>query len=581
MASESPSSAPPVDSSVLGNGINALNNNASSLDQAAAPLREEQIQNAVAFLTHPRVKGSPAATKRSFLEKKGLTTAEIEEAFRRVPDEAASASVVSSTQPGSTATPMPSQLGSGLVTYMPSNQQPVEQQGRMQHNPMQSMTQPNMGQGVVALHQQPVLPEQQRVRWTQVVLGIGVVAAGVYTVRSLVLPYCQDLYSRWHASHRARQDELEVRERQVQEAFDAMKAVQEQLVAASQSLAEAARSLKEQAHSSASGPRGREWNRYGDDPSSHLQQELAEIRDAVRGLGPQAAGYNMYNNTYHPGPAPPQGYLGGSSSRPAGGWLGSSAGGNVGGPAASPQPPPSSSYPGASAYGMGENTSADDGGFMSYAQGPSRDNDPGSGHMGSGYHGRAQPDGSGSTGAPASKPTSDEPAYPKSFHEVMEMVSKGITPPNVRTDINDKPPDPSRPFSEPRIKPMSKPWERDTTATASGSTLSSPAASVRDSSNNYAPVPTPTPSGGISMFPQPIQTDAMQYPPLSVLPTNKDGWKPPPPPEPTLATSKSSGGVNNMAAVNAGSVNTSGVGPSQHVDPAGSSTSTTTEAPQA
>ncbi|KAF7838332.1 peroxisomal membrane protein PEX14 isoform X2 [Senna tora] len=50
------------------------------------PMREEQVQNAVKFLSHPRVRGSPIIYRRSFLEKKGLTKEEIDEAFRRVPD---------------------------------------------------------------------------------------------------------------------------------------------------------------------------------------------------------------------------------------------------------------------------------------------------------------------------------------------------------------------------------------------------------------------------------------------------------------------------------------------------------------
>jgi len=49
------------------------------------PLREDQVQNAVKFLSHPKVKGSPVIYRRSFLEKKGLTKEEIDEAFRRVP----------------------------------------------------------------------------------------------------------------------------------------------------------------------------------------------------------------------------------------------------------------------------------------------------------------------------------------------------------------------------------------------------------------------------------------------------------------------------------------------------------------
>ncbi|MQL77017.1 hypothetical protein Taro_009414 [Colocasia esculenta] len=49
------------------------------------PMREDQVQNAINFLSHPKVRGSPVIYRRSFLEKKGLTREEIDEAFRRVP----------------------------------------------------------------------------------------------------------------------------------------------------------------------------------------------------------------------------------------------------------------------------------------------------------------------------------------------------------------------------------------------------------------------------------------------------------------------------------------------------------------
>lgn len=51
------------------------------------PIREDQVQNAVKFLSHPKVRGSPVMFmyRRSFLDKKGLTREEIDEAFRRVP----------------------------------------------------------------------------------------------------------------------------------------------------------------------------------------------------------------------------------------------------------------------------------------------------------------------------------------------------------------------------------------------------------------------------------------------------------------------------------------------------------------
>lgn len=49
------------------------------------PVREDQVQNAVNFLSHPKVRGSPVLYRRAFLEKKGLTKEEIDEAFRCVP----------------------------------------------------------------------------------------------------------------------------------------------------------------------------------------------------------------------------------------------------------------------------------------------------------------------------------------------------------------------------------------------------------------------------------------------------------------------------------------------------------------
>lgn len=59
--------------------------NSEPLFVNSEPLRDDQIQNAVKFLSHPRVRGSPVIHRRSFLEKKGLTKEEIDEAFRRVP----------------------------------------------------------------------------------------------------------------------------------------------------------------------------------------------------------------------------------------------------------------------------------------------------------------------------------------------------------------------------------------------------------------------------------------------------------------------------------------------------------------
>ncbi|XP_022134944.1 peroxisomal membrane protein PEX14 isoform X2 [Momordica charantia] len=64
------------------------------------PMREDQVQNAVKFLQHPRVKGSPVVYRRSFLERKGLTKEEIDEAFRRVPDPPPTAQTANVSQDG-------------------------------------------------------------------------------------------------------------------------------------------------------------------------------------------------------------------------------------------------------------------------------------------------------------------------------------------------------------------------------------------------------------------------------------------------------------------------------------------------
>lgn len=49
------------------------------------PIREDQVENAVKFLSHDKVRASPIVHRRSFLERKGLSREEIDEAFRRCP----------------------------------------------------------------------------------------------------------------------------------------------------------------------------------------------------------------------------------------------------------------------------------------------------------------------------------------------------------------------------------------------------------------------------------------------------------------------------------------------------------------
>jgi peroxin-14 len=80
----------------------AKENASTSVFVNSEPMREDQVQNAVKFLSHPKVRGSPVLYRRSFLEKKGLTKEEIDEAFRRVPDPPPSVQTAGVNQDGQT-----------------------------------------------------------------------------------------------------------------------------------------------------------------------------------------------------------------------------------------------------------------------------------------------------------------------------------------------------------------------------------------------------------------------------------------------------------------------------------------------
>ena len=75
---------------------------------AADKLREGLVSNAVQFLRHPNVVGTPLARRVAFLKRKGLTSSEIDAAVRRASAAAAevpasSASVVVAPVPGAAA----------------------------------------------------------------------------------------------------------------------------------------------------------------------------------------------------------------------------------------------------------------------------------------------------------------------------------------------------------------------------------------------------------------------------------------------------------------------------------------------
>lgn len=114
------------------------------------PMREEQVQNAVKFLSHPKVRGSPVIYRRSFLEKKGLTKEEIDEAFRRVPDPPPSAQATTANQ--------------------------ADGQGKTTNVPTQSTTQSLQPAAAATIAPVGTLA-RYRFHWSHAILAVGLLAA--------------------------------------------------------------------------------------------------------------------------------------------------------------------------------------------------------------------------------------------------------------------------------------------------------------------------------------------------------------------------------------------------------------------
>ncbi|MCI07804.1 peroxisomal membrane protein PEX14-like, partial [Trifolium medium] len=123
------------------------------------PLREEQVQNAVKFLSHPKVKGSPVMYRRSFLEKKGLTKEEIDEAFRRVPDSAPTVQTGGVNQDGQ-----------------------LKSSSNIQQQPQQQTLQPGLPAST-GVNTAPGILSRSRFHWSHALILVGVLtASGAGTV---------------------------------------------------------------------------------------------------------------------------------------------------------------------------------------------------------------------------------------------------------------------------------------------------------------------------------------------------------------------------------------------------------------
>ncbi|XP_057872723.2 peroxisomal membrane protein PEX14 isoform X2 [Cryptomeria japonica] len=118
-------------------------------------VREDQVQNAVKFLSHPKVRGSPVMYRRSFLERKGLTKEEIDEAFRRVPDP--------TSQELATRTTAPTQERQSMPLATQQSQSPVQ---TLQHSA-----------GPLVTTSTPPMVQPSRFHWTHLLLALGLLSA--------------------------------------------------------------------------------------------------------------------------------------------------------------------------------------------------------------------------------------------------------------------------------------------------------------------------------------------------------------------------------------------------------------------
>uniref|UniRef100_A0A7S0V2V5 Peroxisomal membrane protein PEX14 n=1 Tax=Polytomella parva TaxID=51329 RepID=A0A7S0V2V5_9CHLO len=467
-------------------------------------IREDQVKNAVAFLSHPKVKSSSIEAKRSFLERKGLTTAEIEAAFQQVPQDAPESKAVAATVAPTTS--VASKSSSGQTPPKPWQQ--TQAQGQQQ---------PYYGQQMVPY--QPVAVARPPLRWSQIVLRLGFIGVSAYSLHRFLYPYVLKIITNYRAAQQKKEDEKTQLLTELISAVRSLKESQMELKSTGESLSAAVTEMNE-------------FRR--EDEDRRRQEEDRRILESIQALPPSRPGapsvYSNGNYSMSYTVKEPQGVISNSNAfrnnSPT--YYTSSHGEIV----------PSSTA--ATSVIAKESSSSSNSNSNSAANGSS-----------------------GSNG------------YSSSYMEIMEMVKNNITPPNVRTDIKDTPPNPNQPISQSKIAPQPKPWEvmaatRASLGSVVDSSSSFPSSSAAVSSYDEVDL-TPSFLAGTSSA-NPVTADQLPLPvptpapaPVSILSSipSADSWKPPVIPQrrvkvgPTPTTTLGSGGGAAAAAVSAVSVSAS------------------------
>ncbi|KAJ1701146.1 hypothetical protein LUZ63_000925 [Rhynchospora breviuscula] len=121
-------------------------------------VREDQVQKAVQFLSHPKVRSYSVIDRQSFLENKGLTKKEIDEAFRRIP--------VDLSLPPSSFTYARAPVSTQVAQPYPLKAtQPLQA-----HHPMAPAAHPTSAMVPAGV--------QRRFSWYHIVFATGIIAAG-------------------------------------------------------------------------------------------------------------------------------------------------------------------------------------------------------------------------------------------------------------------------------------------------------------------------------------------------------------------------------------------------------------------
>ncbi|KZV31779.1 hypothetical protein F511_00583 [Dorcoceras hygrometricum] len=336
------------------------------------PIREDQVENAVKFLSHPKVMGSPVMYRRSFLERKGLTKEEIDEAFRRVPDPtpgAATSQPVVSTQDG--------QINSS------SN---VQQQA-----PTQS-TQPSQILPVGSISGTGTL---SRFHWSYALFAAGFLAASGFGTIVLFKKTIVPRLKSWICKVvlEGEEDQMKKNDKKPSVAEEAAAAAKSAAAAA----ADASRAIQEIMVSKGEG------NRCFEALINLLNVQVQEMQSMSTVIQKLELGQSSFNGRI--AIEEQADHLVQTSLR---------------------QP---------------------------YANGKI-DSDSRSVR---------------SLSPPPPKQPSVAP-HPKSYMEILEMIQRGEKPSNIR-EINDAPPNPNQPLSNPRVAPKPKPWETNQAQNSSTSTL--------------------------------------------------------------------------------------------------------------